>query len=177
MTKRVVQTKTEAGLLWQSTIPLLNLSLTLILSEIIISICLQRATGWTSGILGFDSRQGLEIIFTTASRMALGPTQPPIQWLIETLFLGVKRPGRESDHSPTSSAEVKNALIISPLPQYVFTAWCWVKAQGWLYLFTTSNELRLWLLRQTLIGWNTIGTLEKNLLLSVSFRDTSRIRL
>jgi hypothetical protein len=34
-------------------------------------------------------------------------TQPPIQWEPEALSLGVKRPGRETDHSPPSSAEVK----------------------------------------------------------------------
>jgi hypothetical protein len=39
--------------------------------------------------------------------MALGPTQPPIQWVPAVLSLGVKRPGREADHSPSSSAEVK----------------------------------------------------------------------
>jgi hypothetical protein len=45
----------------------------------------------------------------TASRLALGPTQPPIQWVPGALSLGVKRPEREADHSPPSSAEVKNA--------------------------------------------------------------------
>jgi len=40
---------------------------------------------------------------------------------------GVKRPRREADHSPPSSAEVKNVWSISPLPQYVFMAWCFVK--------------------------------------------------
>jgi hypothetical protein len=39
--------------------------------------------------------------------MVLGPTQPPIQWVPGVLSLGVKRPGREADHSPPSSAEVK----------------------------------------------------------------------
>jgi hypothetical protein len=34
-------------------------------------------------------------------RPALGPTQPPIQWVPATLPLGVKRPGREADHSPS----------------------------------------------------------------------------
>jgi hypothetical protein len=37
----------------------------------------------------------------------LGPTQPPIQWVPAVLSLGVKRPGREADHSFPSSAEVK----------------------------------------------------------------------
>jgi hypothetical protein len=35
------------------------------------------------------------------------PTQPPIQWSSGALSLRVKRPGREADHSPPSSAEVK----------------------------------------------------------------------
>jgi hypothetical protein len=46
-------------------------------------------------------------LFTTASRTALGPTQPPIHWVPGALSLGVKRPGRGADHSPPSSAEVK----------------------------------------------------------------------
>jgi hypothetical protein len=45
-------------------------------------------------------------LFTTASRTALRPTQPPIQWVPRALCLAVKRPGREADHSP-SSAEIK----------------------------------------------------------------------
>jgi hypothetical protein len=46
-------------------------------------------------------------IFTTAFRTALGPTQPPIQWVPDALSVGLKRPGREADHSPPSTAEVK----------------------------------------------------------------------
>jgi hypothetical protein len=36
------------------------------------------------------------------SRTALGPTQPPIQWVSGALSLGVKRPGREADRSQCS---------------------------------------------------------------------------
>jgi hypothetical protein len=57
---------------------------------------------------GFKSQQGLGIfLFTTASTPALGPTQPPIQWVPGALSLGLKPPAREADHSPTSSTEVK----------------------------------------------------------------------
>jgi hypothetical protein len=56
---------------------------------------------------GFDSRQGQSLLFTTASKTALGSTQSPIQWVTGTFILGVKRPDREIDHSPSSSAEVK----------------------------------------------------------------------
>jgi hypothetical protein len=56
----------------------------------------------------FESRQDLGIfLFTTASRPASGPTQPPIQWVPGALSFGVKRPGCEANHSPPSSAEVK----------------------------------------------------------------------
>jgi hypothetical protein len=48
-------------------------------------------------------------LLTPASRTALGPNQPLIQWVPGALSLGVKRPGREADHSPPSGAEVKNA--------------------------------------------------------------------
>jgi hypothetical protein len=46
-------------------------------------------------------------LFTTESRSALEPTQPPIQWVPGAISRGVKRPGREADHSHPSSAEVK----------------------------------------------------------------------
>jgi hypothetical protein len=49
-------------------------------------------------------------LFTSASRTALGPTQPPSQWVSGALSLGVKRPGREADHSPSSSADVKECV-------------------------------------------------------------------
>jgi hypothetical protein len=66
------------------------------------------ARGWTIGILGFDSRRGLGIfLFTTASRTALGPSQPPIQWVSGTVSLGINRQEHEADHSPPSNAEVK----------------------------------------------------------------------
>jgi hypothetical protein len=43
------------------------------------------------------------------------------------LSLGVKRPGREADHSPPSSDEVKYAWSYTSTPQFVFMAWCLVK--------------------------------------------------
>jgi hypothetical protein len=97
------------------------------------------ATGWTIGVLGFDSRRGLGIfLFTTASRTALEPTQPLIQWVPGSLSLGVKRPGREADHSLPSSAEVKNAWSYTSTPQYVFMASCLVQHRD-NFTFTLSS--------------------------------------
>jgi hypothetical protein len=56
--------------------------------------------------------------FSMSSRLALGFTQPPIQWVPGALSLGVKRPVREADHSPPASAEVKKNVdlyIHSPI--------------------------------------------------------------
>jgi hypothetical protein len=66
-------------------------------------------------------------LFTTASRTALGPTQPPIQWVPESLSLGVKRPGGEACHSPPSNSEVNVRGAISPFPKFAFMVWCLVK--------------------------------------------------
>jgi hypothetical protein len=41
------------------------------------------------------------------ARTAVGPAQPLIHWVPGALSVGVKRQGREADHSPPSSAEVK----------------------------------------------------------------------
>jgi hypothetical protein len=87
----------------------------------------------------FPAELGI-FLFTTVSRPALGLTQPPIQWVPGALSLGVKRPGREAEHSPPSSAEVKNAWSYancpypepassllpssSSLSSLLFAAWC-----------------------------------------------------
>ena len=41
---------------------------------------------------------------------ALGPTQPPIQW-VPGSFLEVKRPGRDVDQPTPSSAKVKKERV------------------------------------------------------------------
>jgi hypothetical protein len=67
-------------------------------------------------------------------------TQLPIQWVPWALPWGVKRPGREADHSLPSSAEIKNAWsYISTLP-YIHMAWCLVKYRD----FTLSSVIQRW---------------------------------
>jgi hypothetical protein len=43
------------------------------------------------------------------------------------VFSLVKRPGHEADHSPQSSAEVKNAGNYTSASQYALMAWCSVE--------------------------------------------------
>jgi len=61
-------------------------------------------------------------LFATASRPTLEPTESPIQWVLGAVSPSVKRPGREADHSPPSSAEFKNAWSYTSTLPYVFMA-------------------------------------------------------
>jgi hypothetical protein len=75
------------------------------------------AVGYDLDDRGFESRSGLGIfLLTTAFRPALDLTHPPIQWLPGSFYLGLKRPGRESDHSQPSNAEVKDAWRYTSTP-------------------------------------------------------------
>jgi hypothetical protein len=56
--------------------------------------------GLRTGQLGFNSWQGSEILSFTASSLALGSTQPPIQWVLGVLTPGVKQTVCEADHHP-----------------------------------------------------------------------------
>jgi hypothetical protein len=68
--------------------------------------------GWT--VWGSNLRGGGGD-FPHLSRPALGPTQPPIQW-VPGLCPGVKRPGRGVDHPPSPSAKVKERIELRPTP-------------------------------------------------------------
>jgi hypothetical protein len=90
-----------------------------------------------------DSRRGLGIfLFTTASGTPLGPTQPPTQWVLKAVSLGIKRPAREVDHLPPSSAEVTNAWNYTSTPQYAFMAWCFLKQRDNFTLSIPFNPRR-----------------------------------
>jgi hypothetical protein len=69
------------------------------------------ATGYELDGRGLIPGRGKIFLSSTACRQALGPTQLPIQWVSR-----VKRPGREAENSPPSSAKVKNGGAIPSLP-------------------------------------------------------------
>jgi hypothetical protein len=62
------------------------------------------------------------MFFSTASRRALGHTQPLIQCVADDVSPGIKQQRREADHSPPSSAEVKNGGAVPSLP--LTSSWC-----------------------------------------------------
>jgi hypothetical protein len=102
--------------------------------------------------LRFPGGGGLGVfLFTAASRTVLGPTQPPIQWVSGALSFGVKRPGREADHSHLVPRSIMRGAIL-PLPQYVFMAWCLVKHRdNFIFTFTLKTRgkfVLIWDFRQ-----------------------------
>jgi hypothetical protein len=83
--------------------------------------------------------------------MALGPTQPPTERVPGILSVGVKRPGREADHSPTSSADVKECVmalcLVKHRDSFTFTTLKCLKRLGGAKLnnqtdFETSSSVR-----------------------------------
>jgi hypothetical protein len=84
---------------------------------VFVSVCKQpRSRDSSVGIVtdyGLDDRGSIHsrdrrfFFLVSASRPALGSTQPPVQWVPESLSPGGEaRPGRDADHSPPSGAEV-----------------------------------------------------------------------
>jgi hypothetical protein len=83
------------------------------------------ATGYglDDGGVGVSSPGRIKnFLFSTSSRPVLGSTKPPIRWVMGALFPEVKRPGREVDHSPKTTAEVKKTCIYTSTPPYAFIA-------------------------------------------------------
>jgi hypothetical protein len=86
------------------------------------------------------SVQGYIMLSFGRIRVSMGVVRHPASYPMGTRdsFPGVKRPGRETDNSPPSSAEVKNAWSYTSTPQYVFMTWCSVKQRDFtFYLYCT----------------------------------------
>jgi hypothetical protein len=62
---------------------------------------------WTT-VVQFSARPWIYFLFAAVPSPALRPTQPPIKSVPAALYAGVKRPGREANHSSLSSAEFNN---------------------------------------------------------------------
>ena len=77
------------------------------------------AIGYGLDGLGIESRQGRD--FPHLSRPTLGPTAPPVQWVL-VLSRGKERPGRDADRSLPSSAVVNKEQSYTSTPSMGRTA-------------------------------------------------------
>jgi hypothetical protein len=128
---------------------------------------------------------GLFLFATASTTLSLWPTHPPIQWVAGALFLGLKRPDRESDHSPPPSAEVENAWSYTyALHQYVFIVSCLVRHFYVTFELCSWNDRvlideyceRLWQLRKRkeLNGAEHFSYTSRSEICSVSFATAGR---
>jgi hypothetical protein len=86
-------------------------------------IVVSIATGdWTAENKRSTPGRAKNFNFSLSSRSALGPTKPPIEWELGAVYPGVKPWGRNADHSPPTTAEVKKMYIYTFTPPYAFIA-------------------------------------------------------
>jgi hypothetical protein len=74
--------------------------------------------------LSLSPKKENKFLLSTSSRIVLGPTQSPMQWVQGVIPPAVKRLKRESDHSPPASGEVKGIWIYkyTSTPSYAYMA-------------------------------------------------------
>jgi hypothetical protein len=88
-------------------------------------ICVGSAVGIATGY-GLDDKES-EFVYCWGQEFSVLHFQTssgvhPPSYLMGTggPLLGVKRPGREADHSPPTSTEVKKMWVYTSTPPYVF---------------------------------------------------------
>jgi hypothetical protein len=74
------------------------------------------------------------------SRLALEPTQPPIQWIQGALCPIVKQLSHETDNSPASSAEVKTVWSSTSTHPRIFVAQYLIKHRN-IFTFTLYSTI------------------------------------
>jgi hypothetical protein len=82
--------------------------------------------------------------FSILSRLALGPTQPPIKWVLGVLSPGIKQQGRKANHSLPTSVEVNTMWVYTSTPLlivnriFVFLSIAFVSSSTKLSAYTRS---------------------------------------
>jgi hypothetical protein len=79
-------------------------------------------TGYGLGGVGVRVPIVNNFLFSKPSRPVLGSPIMLSNGCRGLLYLGVKRPGRETDHSPATIVEVKEMWIYTSTPPYAFAA-------------------------------------------------------
>jgi hypothetical protein len=83
---------------------------------------LQLATGWTAEGSEFESWQSQEFSLLHVVQTGIGAHTASYSMGTRVLSPGIKRKGREADHSPPTSAEVKKMWIYTFTHPYGFMA-------------------------------------------------------
>jgi hypothetical protein len=83
--------------------------------------------------------------FSMTSRPVLRPSHLPTQWVSGALASRIKRPGREADHSPQTSAKFKKIWVYTSTLPYAFMAHSLIRDNFYflIIIFYTSFALTL----------------------------------
>jgi hypothetical protein len=79
--------------------------------------------GWTTWESDFDSQQGQRCFSSAQCPKWFWPLPNLLSSGYGVIFYGVKRPGRESNHSPPSTSHAKNERSYISIPPYAFMLW------------------------------------------------------
>lgn len=80
--------------------------------------------------MGWSSNPDRGRMLFSSSRPVLSPTRPPKQWVPGALFLRLKRPGSETDRSPTTA-------------QYMFMPLCRMWPSLWAKFLKVSSQIEI----------------------------------
>jgi hypothetical protein len=95
-------------------IDVINLQRCLILRAGIAQFAKRRATSWKAGVRFLAGSRGVSVSHSVQN----GTGAHPVSYTIGSggSVPGLKRPGREANHSHPSTAEVQNGMAVPPLP-------------------------------------------------------------
>jgi hypothetical protein len=102
----------------------------------------------------------------TAFTSALRPNQPPLKWALEAISIGVKPPGRESDHSHLVTGLLM--LGAASIPTSVIMSWPLIRHSE-KFTILSGNGLKLFRPKRKLLNNN----LPRNL---VAYGETEILR-
>jgi len=80
--------------------------------------------GWMTGVKLLPGLMMGIFLFTTASTLALMPTQPPTEWIPRALTPRKKWPGMKVTTHLYLAPRLRMQGTMLPLPQYTFMVWC-----------------------------------------------------
>jgi hypothetical protein len=97
-----------------------------------------KATGYGLDDRGVGVRvpvRGKNFLFSKSSRLFLVSTHPPIEWVTGVLSPEVKGPGREADHSPVTSANIKETWICTSTHPFAYMVYCSLLSTWTIFFF------------------------------------------